>query len=271
MSDQSDDGSLDPADVFSLLGDDVRLEIIAALDEATADRLPFSDLHERVGLADSGQFNYHLSQLVGHFVSKTDEGYGLTAAGERLARAVSAGLYTDSPELSPFGVDGVCNDCGAAALDAAYADEQFVISCRECGHQMLEVDAPPSLIRGRQPAEALAAFEDWSFEQVEQAYAGICPTCGGPVDRGITEDTTEGLPFDVLPEMVCEVCGRRILTSFAAIARRDPAVDAFHERHFVDFRSKHYWETDDELDVIRTEIRHTVDEDAYKVDSETEQ
>ncbi|WP_436902402.1 DUF7351 domain-containing protein [Halovenus halobia] len=297
--------SLDPADAFSLLGEDVRLNIIAALDEATGEPIGFSELQDRVGVEDSGQFNYHLSQLVGHFVTKPDDGYRLTAAGERLARAVSAGLYTDSPELPPFGVDGICNNCGLETLDAAYADEQFIIACRECDHQMLEVDAPPSLIRGRDPEEALAAFEEWSFEQVEQAYAGICPTCGGPVNHGITEDTADGLPFDVLPEIICDVCHRRVRTSFAAIARRDPAVNDFHERHFVDYRNKHYWEVDDfvsddglellsespfrmqvtftasgeiceavvddTLNVVRVEIRHTADEDAYTVDGESEQ
>lgn len=305
MSDSTDD-SLDPAEAFSLLGDDVRLEIIATLDEAAADRVPFSELQDQVGLDDSGQFNYHLSQLVGHFVSKTDEGYTLTAAGERLARAVAAGLYTDSPELPPFAVDGTCNSCGEAALEASYADEQFTIACDACGHQLLEVDAPPSLIRGREPEEALQAFEEWSFQQVEQAYKGLCPTCGGPISHGITEDTRVELPFDVLPEMVCEVCHRRVVTSFAAIARRDPAVESFHERHHLASREKHYWELDefvsddglerlsdapfrmqvtfaadgevceavvnDELDVIRTEIRHTADEDAYKnVDRDADQ
>lgn len=300
-TDQTEE-SLDPAEAFSLLGEDRRLEIIVTLDEATTDRVPFSELQDRVDIEDSGQFNYHLSQLVGHFVSKTDEGYALTAAGERFARAVAAGLYTDSPVLAPFGVGGTCNSCGEAALDASYAEEQFTIACSDCGHEMLEVDAPPSLIRGRDPEEALAAFEDWSSQQVEQAYQGICPTCGGSISYGVTEDTADGLPFDVLPEMICEVCGRRIRTSFAAIARRDPAVTAFHERHFVDYRNKHYWEVDDfvsddglellsespfrmqvtftadgevceavvndDLDVIRTEIRHTADEDAYKADQD---
>lgn len=290
-TDQTEGDSLDPAEAFSLLGDDLRLEIIATLDEPPADRVPFSELQEEVGLSDSGQFNYHLSQLVGHFVSKTNKGYRLTAAGERLARAVAAGLYTDSPILPPFGVGGTCNSCGEGPLEASYADEQFTISCSDCGHQMLEVDAPPSLIRGRAPQEALDAFERWSSQQVEQAYEDICPTCGGSISYGITKDTAEGLPFDVLPEMVCEVCGRRIVTSFAAIARRDPAVESFHERHHLSYENKHYWELDefvsddglerlsespfrmqvtftapghiceavidDELNVVRTEIRET--------------
>lgn len=244
MSDSTDD-SLDPAEAFSLLGDDVRLEIIATLDEAAADRVPFSELQEQVGLDDSGQFNYHLSQLVGHFVSKTDEGYTLTTAGERLARAVAAGLYTDSPELAPFDVDGTCNSCGESALEASYAEERFTIACAACGHRMIRVSAPPSLVRGREPQEALAAFDQWAFQQVEQALDGLCPVCGGSISYGVTEATPDGLPFDVLPEMNCSVCGRRILTTFAGIARRDPSVKAYLERRDPGATTKYYWELDE--------------------------
>lgn len=238
---------LEPAEVFSLLGDDVRIEIIMVLDDAVEERVAFSELHDRVGLDDSGQFNYHLSKLVGHFVSKSDAGYQLTAAGDRLARAIAAGLYTDSPELEPFDVDGTCRECTQETLQASYADERFTITCRECDHQLLRVSAPPSLVRGRNPTEALDAFEEWSFSQVEQAYNDICPSCGGPVTRGITSETPPGLSFDVLPEMTCEVCSRRVVTSFAAIARRDSTVEGFHDREFPTIRQKHYWELDENV------------------------
>jgi hypothetical protein len=37
----------------------------------------FSELRDRVGTRDSGQFNYHLDQLTGHFIRATDSGYEL--------------------------------------------------------------------------------------------------------------------------------------------------------------------------------------------------
>ena len=68
----TDDGAtLAPDDAFELLGNETRVRILQTL--GTADEpVPFSELHDRVGLRDSGQFNYHLDRLVGHFLQKTD-------------------------------------------------------------------------------------------------------------------------------------------------------------------------------------------------------
>jgi len=53
----------DPEDVFTLLSDDIRVEILQALWEAD-DPVAFSELHGAVGIRDSGQFNYHLLSFV---------------------------------------------------------------------------------------------------------------------------------------------------------------------------------------------------------------
>ena len=75
------------ADEFQLLGDETRLAIVREL--ATVDEpVRFCVLRERVGIADSGRFNYHLGKLRGSLVVTDDDGYRLTHAGERLAQAV---------------------------------------------------------------------------------------------------------------------------------------------------------------------------------------
>lgn len=63
----------DSVEAFALLGDETRVAMIEALvDESRTSldnpRLSVSDLRERIGRPDSGQFNYHLDKLVGHFV-----------------------------------------------------------------------------------------------------------------------------------------------------------------------------------------------------------
>lgn len=263
----------EPAAVFSLLGNERRLEIIATLHDAGS--LSFSDLRGRVGMRDSGQFNYHLSELVGSFVTKVDEEYALTAAGRRVARAVAAGLYTDSPTLDPFAIDGRCPACGERALEASYADERFTVGCRACGDGLLRVVAPPSLVRGRDPHEALEAFGEWSIRQVELALSDLCPTCGGPIESGVTERTPDDLPFDVLPRLRCERCGRRVVTSFAAVALEDPAVEAFLDHHVPDYDERFYWEfaqlTSDEHQELlsaspfRLQVTFTAPENACRV------
>ena len=246
MSDDELSGEADTvsssADVFSLLGDGVRLEIIAVLNDDELRTVSFSALHDQVGLADSGQFNYHLSKLVPHFVSKTDGGYRLTSAGRRVARAVNAGYYTKSVELAPFETEGACLFCGETALEASYTDEQFHIDCTACGEAVIGVNAPPSLVRGRQPAEALSAFDRWSQSRVEQAARDrFCPYCGGPVEPTHRRDHPLER-FDVLPAFECRVCSGTITTSFGAIAATDPDVESFIERYGSGNDHRNYWE-----------------------------
>ena len=77
------------AALFDLLGNDIRLRIVRELSVAGSDApLSFSGLRERVGVEDSGRFNYHLDRLTGPLVCKRPDGYTLTPAGESLAMIV---------------------------------------------------------------------------------------------------------------------------------------------------------------------------------------
>ncbi|WP_415380891.1 hypothetical protein [Halosimplex sp. TS25] len=79
----------DPAavtDTFTLLSDETRVRILAALADAGEEAVRFSDLRSRVDVTDSGQFNYHLDRLRGELVAKTDDGYALTESGRAVAR-----------------------------------------------------------------------------------------------------------------------------------------------------------------------------------------
>lgn len=84
-----------PASIGALLADETRIRILSELYvvrniEAEPDGLRFSTLRRRVGVADSGRFNYHLDQLSDTLVMKTDDKYRLTPTGERLVRALAA-------------------------------------------------------------------------------------------------------------------------------------------------------------------------------------
>jgi DNA-binding HxlR family transcriptional regulator len=54
------------AEAFEVLGNEIRTAMVLEL--ADAGPLSFSELRERVGVTDSGRFNYHLEKLVGRFV-----------------------------------------------------------------------------------------------------------------------------------------------------------------------------------------------------------
>ena len=76
-------------EAFGLLGNETRVDVLRGLWGVDGGDLPtgsdgvlsFSELQRRVGVGNSGQFTYHLSQLVPHFVRETDEGYRLSRAG----------------------------------------------------------------------------------------------------------------------------------------------------------------------------------------------
>lgn len=82
------DVDADPAATFSLLADETRLALVREL-AAADDPVGFADLCSRVGLSDTGRFNYHLGKLRGTMVEKTPSGYVLTDAGDRVLDVVA--------------------------------------------------------------------------------------------------------------------------------------------------------------------------------------
>jgi len=81
------------SETLALLGDERRVAILREL--AAAGAVPdstvtisFSELLDRVGIRDSGQFNYHLGRLRGRFVDRTDDGYRLTSTGAALGETI---------------------------------------------------------------------------------------------------------------------------------------------------------------------------------------
>ena len=258
----SDDGTdaeghedVDAAGVFSMLGNDVRLEILLALHDGRGQRsLPFSRLYERVDVGDTSQFNYHLGVLTPHFVAKEGDDYALTPAGRRLARAVTAETYTESPRIEPIDVAGRCHACGARSLTAQYAEEAFSIDCTDCETLILRVHVPPTVVRERDRDAVADAFERWSMYQVRQARAGLCPDCGGPVEPGVSEELSDHIAFDVAATYDCLVCGRFVLTSFGAIASQHPTVRSFHRDRGEALRDRRMWEIEQFVGGEHTEI-----------------
>jgi len=237
-----DDADLDPASAFSLLGDATRLEIVSALHELPAgEATAFSALYEQVEVRDTGQFNYHLDRLVPHFVRKSEDGYSLTQRGSRVARAVTAGSYTESPERSPFDTDGACYACGENALLASYRDERFSVECRDCGEVVLRLGVPPTVVRDRHGVELVRAVDRWSRSQVSLAADGLCPDCGGTMTAELSDAVSETISFDVVATFDCRVCGRHAVAGATTVASQHPVVRTFHRRRGAALDDGPYW------------------------------
>ena len=111
-------------EAFTLLGSETRLAILLALWEADElfddgppnpserQALSFSELRERVDYDTSSNFSYHLDQLLGSFVRKTDDGYELLPAGDNIVHAIVASAGFVDRTVPPMGVDHDCPRCG---------------------------------------------------------------------------------------------------------------------------------------------------------------
>jgi DNA-binding transcriptional ArsR family regulator len=181
----------DAGEVFALLSNDRRVRILQALWDADEYEASFSDLRDAVGMRDSGQFSYHLDQLVGRFVARTDDGYELTRAGMRINGAIEAGSYTLAGSIDPIDLDHPCPRCGGERT-LRYADETVLVECDDCpvGYEMV---VPPAVFAGYDREAIPRVASEFLRSTFHHITSGFCPFCDGP-----TEPTVEQVPEAVL-------------------------------------------------------------------------
>jgi hypothetical protein len=223
MPTEPEDGeprTLAPDDAFAVLGNETRIQILEGLARA-ADPLSFSELHDRVDMRDSGQFNYHLDKLLGHFVEGTDDGYDLRTAGERVVEAILSGAVTEDPVLERTPIDAPCHLCGAPR-EISFRQERVATYCTECpgvypdehSPESEEIPdefgflgflhLPPAGVQDRSAEEVHRAARIWNISQRLPAATGVCPKCSGRLETTINvcENHAEG-------PGLCPECGNR--------------------------------------------------------------
>jgi DNA-directed RNA polymerase subunit RPC12/RpoP len=226
------------AEAFETLGNELRANIVLALLDGPR---TFSQLREAVGVADSGRFNYHLDQLTGQFVRKTEEGYRLRYHGDHVARSMLAGTFTETTAFEPVPVDGDCIECGDRALMGSYADERVHIDCDACGERVLTVGFPPTAVADRAPGEAIEAFERWSRHQAAMERDGVCAVCTSRVRTTLAMDPPRGIDLSPVVSHECVVCERLTCTAVGGAVVDHPEVVAFHAEAGRDPRAGPYW------------------------------
>jgi hypothetical protein len=226
----TDATALSPDNAFAVLGNETRMTILQTLAEADTP-LSFSELRERVGMRDSGQFNYHLDEVEGHFVRKTDHGYELRQAGRRVIGAVLSGAITDDPVIEPTRIDNPCPICDAPTLVAFY-EGRVEHYCTECagyyGRDSPSVgdstsgensngtaeygylgsfQLPPAGMQGRTPEELFQAGSTWGLLKLMAVATGVCPHCSAPLTTSVRVCEDHGSTGDP-----CEQCDNRHAT-----------------------------------------------------------
>jgi hypothetical protein len=275
------EGVDESTEAFDLLANEVRLDILRTLGAAMAGDddvpVPFSELQRRVGVEDNGRFNYHLSQLVGQFVAKEENGYKLRPPGMSVYQAIISGAYTAEADVGPATVNGeFCDDCNADG-EAWYENHHFHLGCAECGKVIIHYPIPPGSFDDDDPESMLTAGSAWILRDHVSAHQGVCPYCAGNVDATLSGDETH---MDSLSERkyvgvvsyVCQRCGWGLHCNPPFAMSTHPVVVGFFGRHGIDVFAKHPWatypgaeETVLSRDPWRVEIEYRIDGEELRV------
>lgn len=248
-------------DAFQLLADDTRLAILQALwetyDPMEPSPLAFSDLRERIGVDDPGRLNYHLGELVAHFIRRTEDGYVLREAGKRVMRVVISGTAIDDVTIEPTEIDVSCIFCGGST-EISYEDGLLSHRCRQCRSRCV-ADYPPGLLSQEElpPAGLLNRTTDdiypstrvWLKHREASVMDGVCPECAGPMPVASIRICENHHPVPTDDEVcdscgsifwgvvhhVCDVCKFHMQLPTLLYPPTHPAVLAFYYEHNVEF------------------------------------
>jgi len=251
---------LPPAEAFAALGNDTRVEILEALLELGADDAPvsFSALFERVDLADSANFSYHLDQLAGHFVRRGEEGYEFRYPGRKVVSAIFTGTLTERAQLCFFPVDGACYDCDGD-LHGWYVDDTLTIGCADCGTVHVSYPFPSGGLDDRSAADLPEAFHHYVRHHYCLAADGVCPECTGTVETTLVADPDESA-LDVAVEHVCTRCRYRLRSTVGLTLLDHAETLVFHANRGVDLNTEPFWAFDWCVSDARTTVVSADDE-----------
>lgn len=247
------------------LGNETRLAILLALWESeevptsasdiAPQTLSFSELVARVGMRDSGQFSYHLNQLVGSFVDHDDAGYRLNPRAQPILGQLLAGWFQGEASFEAEPTGRACTLCGEP-LVADYRDGILLIRCTNCAGRVSAPDLPegtmewgyraPAGFAGRTPQEFIRLTNVLYRHQCQSLAEGVCPVCSGAVavrcDICDDHEAETGRPCSVCGSVdamqwvfTCSVC-RVVLSTPIEFppTYTDPDVMAFFHDHGAD-------------------------------------
>lgn len=241
------------SDVFGLVANDTRFEILRALWNARTetpedvsgpeqDPVPFARLRERVGVRDSGRFNYHLDQLVPEFVDRRGEGYVLTYAGAQAIGAAVSGVYTERDAELGTPTLGDCNEPGCSGvLEMAYDGGHVLVDCDSCGlHVAMSI--PPIVVETQDVETSPDAIRQFTVTEIQRVVRGFCGLCDGPLETEVTGSlSTDDTNGRVGITHVCQACGNVSYTTAITLVTGHPAAVSFLYDAGIDYRDIALW------------------------------
>lgn len=240
------------AAAFGAVGNEHRVAILRALMrayQAGETPLSYSALMDRIEMRDSGQFNYHLQQLVGRFVAESPDGYALTYAGRTVVSAIASGTLDESVTRDPEPVDGTCYACGAASLVIRYPGQRVRVTCEACDEEIVHIQFPPAAVAERTDAELKRDFDRWARSWHSLAGRGVCPECAGtmaatlgpePIGSHSSAPITGDVGVSAL--ISCDHCWVRGEMPPGLVVLDHPAVVSFFWDRGIDVRDRPQWQ-----------------------------
>jgi hypothetical protein len=240
-------------DIFRLLADDTRVEILRAITIAQYEleevgsgpaELAFSEVYDHVDVENTSKLSYHLGELTGVYLQKSDDGYSLSHAGERIARFILSGNYEQPDAFGSEPIAGTCVFCGERALEASLSQQFFDITCTACERQVMGQPVTPAQVRTREEGALVQSVALQSAEDYRQIRRGLCPECGARVTAEVVDLPEGPLPDSdtFLVESDCEECLRQYNSPLTYSVAYHPASVAFHWDRGIDVTAKGVWE-----------------------------
>lgn len=240
-------------DVFRLLADEIRVDILRAVAVSQyeleqvgsgAAELSFSEIYDHVDVENTSKLSYHLGELTGVYLRKSDDGYSLSHAGERIVRFILSGNYEQPESFEAEPVDGVCIFCGEEALEASLSHQFFRIDCTACEQQVVGQPITAAQVKTWDGESLVQSAKVRSAADAKQIRRGMCPECGAQLSANVVE-----VPDSPLPETdsfvvtsSCEECFREYNSPLTYSVVYHPASIAFHWEHGIDVTVYGIWE-----------------------------
>ncbi|NIC00968.1 helix-turn-helix domain-containing protein [Halobacterium sp. R2-5] len=270
----------DAADVFALLSDDTRVDVLRAVAQAEREtelgesgpvELSFSDIYERVAVDNTSKLSYHLGELTGTFLRKSERGYALTHAGEYMVRFVLSENYGTPEAFGPVEVAGRCPFCAGTELVAELFEQQiFLVKCRACERPVAGLPTTPAQTRDWGPEEYVESMATAYVAQVRQMRRGVCPTCFGRVIGEVVMMPENPTDYDYVVELACESCLRSYSMALPYAVVGHPASVVFHWERGVDVTQLGFWELHDRAYVEDWAVEERAGGEGYEVSMELE-
>lgn len=245
-------------DIFRLLSDDTRVDILRAVAIAQYEseqvgsgpaQLSFSEIYDHVEVKNTSKLSYHLGELTGTYLRKSDDGYSLSHAGERIVRFILSGNYEQPDSFGPKPISGTCIFCGEESLEARLSHQFFRIDCTRCDQQVMGQPITPAQGRTRDDEALIQSVKFRSVADYRQIRREMCPECGAHLSVEIIE-----IPESLLPDSdsfvvssSCNECLRKYNSPLTYTVVHHPASIAFHWDRGIDVTSRGIWEFHDRV------------------------